>query len=315
MTNALHRTHLPQTNGCTMLTDGGIETTLIFHEGFDLPLFAAYVLMEDEEGRAALRRYYRKFIEIADETGSGFILDSPTWRCSTDWGARLGQDADRIARFNQDAIALMAELRDEARTSGPVVISGCIGPRGDGYAPETQMSPDAAEAYHRHQIDAFTHTEADMVAAITMTHVGEAIGIVNAAKAAGIPVAISFTVETNGCLPSGQSLRSAIADVDAATNSAPAYYMINCAHPDHFADILKDDGSGWTDRIQGLRANASRKSHAELDESETLDEGDPDELGGEYASLTALLPNLNVFGGCCGTDHRHIRAIAQYCCN
>ncbi|MFZ2099383.1 MAG: homocysteine S-methyltransferase family protein [Oricola sp.] len=312
---ALYRNNLPQMSGRKLLTDGGIETTLIFHEGFELPLFAAYVLLGDEKGRAGLRDYYRKFIAIASEAGSGFILESPTWRCSKGWGEKLGHDAEAIDRFNREAVAMMADLREEAQPLGPVVISGCIGPAGDAYSPETQLTAKGSEAYHRDQIAVFAGTEADIVTAITMTHTGEAIGITHAAKAAGMPAAISFTVETDGRLPSGQPLREAIREVDAATDGAPAYYMINCAHPDHFADVLKDDGSGWTARIHGLRANASRKSHAELDEAETLDEGDPIELGRDYASLSRLLPNLAVFGGCCGTDHRHVRAIAEICCH
>ncbi|MAS04761.1 MAG: homocysteine S-methyltransferase [Ahrensia sp.] len=316
MTTATYRANLPQMNGRTLLTDGGIETTLIFHEGFDLPLFASYVLLDDgARGRKALRDYYARYIDIARDTRSGFVLESPTWRCSRDWGARLGHDADRIAAFNRDAIALMEELRRDAGIDEPIVISGNIGPRGDGYAPETHMTAEVSEAYHRHQVETFAGTGADMIGAVTMTHTGEAIGIVRAARAAGIPVAISFTVETDGRLPSGQPLGEAISETDAATGNAPAYYMINCAHPDHFKHVLADDGSGWTSRIRGIRANASRMSHAELDQSEALDDGNPDELGVDYANLSAALPNLRVFGGCCGTDHRHVRAIAAWCCN
>lgn len=316
MTTATYRENLPQMNGRTLLTDGGIETTLIFHEGFDLPLFASYVLLDDDaKGRKALRDYYARYIDIARDTRSGFVLESPTWRCSQDWGAKLGHDADAIASFNRKAIALMEELRQGAGIDEPIVISGNIGPRGDGYAPDTQMTAEEAEAYHRHQIETFAETGADMIGAVTMTHTGEAIGIVRAAKAAGVPVAIAFTVETDGRLPSGQPLGEAIRETDAATGNAPAYYMINCAHPDHFRHVLADDGSGWTARIRGIRANASRMSHAELDESETLDDGNPDELGVDYANLSAALPNLRVFGGCCGTDHRHVRAIATWCCN
>ncbi|MAZ16688.1 homocysteine S-methyltransferase family protein [Oricola sp.] len=316
MTTATYRSNLPQMNGRTLLTDGGIETTLIFHEGFDLPLFASYVLLDDDtRGRKALRDYYARYIDIARDTRSGFVLESPTWRCSRDWGAKLGHDADAIASFNRKAIVLMEELRQQAGIDEPIVVSGNIGPRGDGYAPDTQMTPEEAEAYHRHQIETFAGTGADMVSAVTMTHAGEAIGIARAAKAAGIPVAISFTVETDGHLPSGQPLGEGILETDAATGDAPAYYMINCAHPDHFKHVLADDGRDWTSRIRGIRANASRMSHAELDESETLDDGNPDELGVDYANLSAALPNLRVFGGCCGTDHRHVRAIAAWCCN
>lgn len=316
MTTATYRANLPQMNGRTLLTDGGIETTLIFHKGFDLPLFASYILLDDDAaGRKALREYYARYIDIARDTRSGFVLESPTWRCSRDWGAKLGHDADQIAAFNREAIALMEDLRKDAGIDEPIVISGNIGPRGDGYAPETQMTAEESEAYHRHQVETFAETGADMISAVTMTHAGEAIGIARAAKAAGIPVAISFTVETDGRLPSGQPLGEAIRETDASTGNTPAYYMINCAHPDHFKHVLADDGSGWTSRIRGIRANASRMSHAELDNSETLDDGNPDELGVEYANLSAALPNLRVFGGCCGTDHRHVRAIAAWCCN
>ncbi|WP_011579967.1 MULTISPECIES: homocysteine S-methyltransferase family protein [Chelativorans] len=305
-----HRDRLPQLSG-SFLTDGGIETTLIFHKGLDLPHFASYALLDDRAGRDALKSYYRDYLRIAEERGVGFILESPTWRCSRDWGAKLGHDTQRIETFNREAIKLMEELRREARTGAPIVISGNIGPRGDGYAPEAQLSPDEAEEYHIHQIRTFADTAADMVAAVTITHTGEAIGIARAARSAGIPVAISFTTETDGRLPSGETLGEAIEKVDDATDATPAYYMVNCAHPDHFANAL-DEGE-WRARILGVRANASRKSHAELDNSDVLDPGDPVELAQDYMRLRRKLPNLSVFGGCCGTDHRHIEQICITC--
>jgi homocysteine S-methyltransferase len=309
--SSLRSRALPQMSGAPFLTDGGIETTLIFHDGLDLPLFAAFVLLESAAGREALRGYYARYLAIAAETGASFILESPTWRCSRDWGARLGFDADAVAELNWAAVGLMSELRAGFPGSGNVVISGCVGPRGDGYAPEAQMDAAEAEAYHRHQVQAFRDTDADMITAITMTHTGEAAGLVRAARAAGMPCAISFTLETDARLPSGETLEAAVGATDAATGGYPAYYMINCAHPDHFAGALR--GGDWLGRIRGVRANASRKSHAELDASDTLDAGDPDELGLDYRSLMRLLPNLNVFGGCCGTDHRHVHAIARVC--
>jgi S-methylmethionine-dependent homocysteine/selenocysteine methylase len=142
-----------------------------------------------------------------------------------------------------------------------------------------------------------------------MTYVDEAIGVTRAAQDAVIPAAISFTVETDGDLPSGQALGEAIEEVDRATDSGPAYYMINCAHPTHFDSVL--DGGDWVGRIRGLRANASTCSHAELDEAEDLDDGDPQDLGARYGELRDRLPALNVVGGCCGTDHRHIGEICS----
>ena len=156
----------------------------------------------------------------------------------------------------------------------------------------------------------FAETDADMVAAFTMTYAEEAIGIVRAATAAGMPIAISFTTETNGRLPSGEALDQAIARTDEATSGAPAYYMVNCAHPTHLAGAL-ERGGAWRERVRGLRANASRRSHAELDESPDLDAGDPDELARQYDELRAAFPRLSVAGGCCGTDHRHVEAIGR----
>lgn len=310
---SLYRNHLPQLGGQLFVTDGGIETTLIFHDKLDLPLFAAFHLLKDEAGTAALRRYFQTYGNIARSNGVGFILESPTWRASADWGDKLGYSPAALADANRRSIALMSELRAEfqgART--PVVVSGCVGPRGDGYDPGNVMSADEAQAYHAGQIGVFAKSDADMVTAVTMTNANEAVGVTRAAKAAGMPAAISFTVETDGRLPTGQGLGEAIAEVDEATGSAPAYYMINCAHPTHFDGALQGK-SAWTRRIRGIRANASRRSHAELNEAPDLDDGSPEELGGQYAALRRGHSQINVVGGCCGTDHRHVLEMCTAC--
>ncbi|MDP3243627.1 MAG: homocysteine S-methyltransferase family protein [Reyranella sp.] len=312
-TTARYRHRLPQGDGGLFLTDGGIETSLIFQDGLDLPLFAAFPLMRDAKSRQFLIRYYERYIDIARTHAMGFVLESPTWRASADWGAKLGYSAADIAAINADAIGLMHDLRDgyEDRAS-PMVVSGCIGPRGDGYVPGEVMSEDAAESYHALQVEAFADAGADMVSATTMTNTSEAIGIVRAALQAGMPVAIAFTVETDGRLPTGQTLTEAISLVDQATANGPAYYMINCAHPTHFREVMEAD-QDWTRRIRGLRANASRRSHQELNDSPDLDAGDPIELGGQYRDLLQTHPQINVLGGCCGTDHRHVECIALAC--
>jgi S-methylmethionine-dependent homocysteine/selenocysteine methylase len=305
-----HRTSLPQLDGDLFLTDGGIETTLIFHQGLDLPEFAAFVLLDDDKGLDELRRYYEPYLALARESGAGFVLESPTWRASPSWADRVGVSLEKLDELNRKAIELMEELRDGGTGDAPVVISGCIGPQDDGYNPTETLSADAARDYHSTQIGTFADTAADMVAAITMTYPDEAIGVAQAAKDAGLPSAISFTVETDGRLPNGQDLGDAIQEVDAATGGAPAYYMINCAHPTHFEAALATD-EAWPQRIRGLRANASTMSHAELDEAEELDDGDPEDLGARYAALRERLPRVNVLGGCCGTDHRHVAAICD----
>jgi len=307
-----YRQSLPQLTGDLFLTDGGIETTLIFHEGFDLPLFASFVLLRDPAGREGLKRYFKGYADIATDKGTGFIFDSPTWRANPDWGWRLGHSARDLADINRDAIELMVELRAQyAGAKMPMVVSGNIGPRGDAYDPAILMDPVEAEYYHAEQIKVFAETEADMVTAMTMTNTNEAIGVARAARSAGIPAVISFTVETDGRLPSGECLGQAIEAVDEATGASPAYYMINCAHPEHFEDTLAKSGA-WVERLKGLRANASTMSHAELDEAEELDEGDPEALGAHHANLVGRHPTLNVFGGCCGTDPRHISSICVH---
>ncbi len=304
---------LPQLEGGLFLTDGGIETTLIFLDRLELPYFAAFHLLKDAAGRAALRRYYARHAEIARTQRVGFILESPTWRASADWGAKLGYSPAALDAANRDSIALMRELREEFATAEtPIVVSGCVGPRGDGYDPGQAMSPDEAQAYHAEQIRCFRAAGADMVTAITMTNANEATGVTRAARAAGLPVAISFTVETDGRLPTGQALGDAIAEVDRATGHGPAYYMINCAHPTHFAATLAK-GDAWVARVRGVRANASTRSHQELNEAPDLDDGDPLELGGQYGALLRRHRWINVLGGCCGTDHRHVEQIAIAC--
>lgn len=308
-----YRSALPQLGGGLFITDGGIETTLIFIDGLDLPDFAAFHLLGQAEGSAALRRYYRGYAELAQRQRTGLILESATWRASTDWGARLGYSASAVAQANRRAIALLAELRDTLDTEAMVaVISGCVGPRGDGYVPGRMMDATRARDYHAAQVEVFARTEADMVTAITMNDVQEAMGITLAARAAAMPVVVSFTVETDGALPTGEPLADAVRRVDDLSAGYPAYYMVNCAHPDHFEPVL-DAGADWTDRVRGLRANASRRSHAELNESTALDAGDAEELGGQYRRLASRLRCLNVVGGCCGTDLRHVEQMAIAC--
>lgn len=293
-----------------VLTDSGLETWLVFHRGVALPDFASFPLLDDAGGRALLAEYFRDHLRIAAHAGTRLVLETPTWRANPDWGARLGYDAVALDRVNRDAVAFLRELGQEF-AGVELIVSGNLGPRGDGYNPQELLTPAAAAAYHRAQIESFVAARADRVTLLTATHAGEASGVVHAATDAGIPVVIAFTVETDGLLPSGQPLHEAIEEVDAATGAAALHFGINCAHPDHFSSVLDADPA--ISRIALLRANASRASHAELDDAEELDDGDPVELADLYARLRDRHPHLRVLGGCCGTDSRHVEAIARAC--
>ena len=307
---AKYRARLPQLDGNLFLTDGGLETTLIFQEGWNLPMFESFVLMDSEKGRAALVDYYERYIAIAKQRGRGFVLESPTWRANPDWAAKVGYDRSRLAGINRAALDLMLELRETHETrETPIVVSGNVGPRGDGYDPSKIMNPDEAQDYHAWQIGLFRDAGADLVSAFTINNINEAVGYARAAEAAAMPCAISFTLETDGRLPTGELLSEAIEAVDGSTRVKPAYYMINCAHPTHFGETL-EKGAGWMKRLRGIRANSSCLSHAELDNSPELDTGNPVELGEQYGALLKRFPHITVVGGCCGTDHRHLECIS-----
>ena len=300
---------LPHEADGVFLTDGGLETDLIFLRGIDLPEFASFPLLDDADMREVLRDYFRAYLRLAAEAGVGMVLESPTWRANPEWGEALGYDAARLADVNRRAVELLADLREHDGGPG-AVLSGCIGPRGDAYVDLGSMTPEQAADYHGAQVEVLADAGADVVSGLTLTNTAEAIGIVRAAADRGIPSVISFTVETDGNLPTGMTLADAIAEVDDSTDAAAAYFLINCAHPDHFTAVL-DAADPALGRLRGVKANASRLSHAELDVAEELDDGDPAEFGAQLANLHAHHPHLNVLGGCCGTDPRHLAAVAR----
>ena len=296
----------------TYLTDGGLETELLFNKGIDLPHFAAFPLVENPIHLKTLNNYYREYLDLSTQNGFGFILESPTWRANADWAYKLGYSEKELVAVNRKSIDQLMALRQEYEGSLPdILISGQVGPRGDGYSVESTMTPEEASDYHHLQISTFKDSGADLTSAITMTYIDEALGIARAARQNKLPLVISFTVETDGNLPSGETLEEAVTEVDRATRSYPLYYMINCAHPTHFLETIRMD-SNWKMRIQGVRANASCKSHAELDESTELDVGDKEALGKLHRELKKHLPNLKVYGGCCGTDVSHVKSICQH---
>jgi len=302
------------TGSKSWLTDSGLETDLIFNHGVELPDFAAFPLVEDPRGEEVLRTYFREHIKVAAEKGHGVVVETPTWRASPDWGQRLGYDLQgtrSLEECNRRAVELVQSARSDVVGAEAVLVSGCLGPRGDGYSAADRQTTDSARDYHSWQAGVLADAGVDLVSALTMTHVEEAVGITQAAVAAGVDVVISFTVETDGRLPDGTPLGDALSRVDEETDGAPAYFMVNCAHPDHIRGAVDGGAADSFHRLRGVRANASRLSHAELDEAEELDAGNPQELAGDLLALRTVFPQLNVLGGCCGTDLRHISALAD----
>lgn len=295
--------------GTTVVTDAGLETWLLFQRGVDLPAFAAYPLAATAAGRAVLTEYLQHYAAIASSTGAAAVLDAATWRANPDWAGVVGHDLEALGSHIDACIQVVADVRATWSGNQSFLINGPVGPRGDGYRVEDSMTPEAAADYHRFQVNRMVDAGVDVVTALTMGYVGEAAGIALAAQAAGVPCVVSFTLETDGRLPTGMPLGEAIEATDAATDAYPLHYMINCAHPTHFDHVL-DPAAPWAQRIGGIRANASALSHAELDEMVELDEGDPADLARRYVALRDRLPNLHAVGGCCGTDHRHVAAIA-----
>ncbi|WP_421759265.1 homocysteine S-methyltransferase family protein [Devosia sp.] len=305
------REPLPQLSGTRYLTDGGVETHLIFNEGHELPQFCAFVLNDSEAGREAMRDYYRAYLPIARRAGLPFLFDTNTWRANPDWGALVGYDASGLSHAIRTSVSVCEEVAAEFASEGvSSIISGMMGPRRDAWKYDAVMTIGEAVDYHAPQIEIFADTSAAYVTCLTLTNVPEGVGIARAAEAAGMPVVLSFTLETDGNLPGGKLLREAISETDDLTGGYPAYYMINCAHPVHFDRLAAADTAGLA-RVMGLRTNASAKSHAELDESPTLDRGDPQDLARRYAGLLGLMPQIRVIGGCCGTDHHHISAVVD----
>ena len=296
---------LPHQTDKTFLVFAATGTDLIFNRGLDLPGFASFPLNEDPKAQPVIVDQMRDLVNVAQGAGASCIIDTLTWMANLNRAAPLGYDADALVKLNRTAVDLMRGLRDEV-ASDDVLLALCVGPASDAYARDTAMTVAQARTYHSAQIGSVRDMGLDLIHAYTFNQVDEAAGVALAAQDADKPVVVSLVVETDGCLDNGQPLQEAITQIDELSGSAPAYYMVNCAHPDHFSHALTGNP-----RLKGMVVNASRCSHAELDDADTLDDGDPDELAAEIARLVAKFPAMQVIGGCCGTDMRHLRRMAE----
>ena len=301
---------LPQMDGGVYLTDCGIETYIMYKKGFALPNFSLFHLLNDEDAAREIQAYLQRLLAVAERNDVGMILCGPLYRASRDWGELLGYTPERLADVNHRCIEMFEALaRDSELARRRIVFSGVVGPRGDAYKLNRTITAQEAEDYHSEQIVTLERAGADMITGLTLNNTDEAIGITRAAEAAGLPAVISFTLNGEGRLQSGCSLKDAIESVDAATGAAPAYYMINCTHPADFAPAFEP--GDWTVRLRGVRPNASSLAKGVLCQLGHLEEGDPEELGRQMGEMARRYPHFNVWGGCCGTDDVHLEEICK----
>jgi homocysteine S-methyltransferase len=301
---------LPQQLGKLMTTAGGFETWMQYVDGFKLRHFCGFELLDDARGVSCLKDYHRKVIEAAVANGFGMINEGLHYRASRDWGELIGFSRSALEEINHRGIEFYRDFAREYSSPGtPMLVGGVIGPRGDAY--NLGRLPDAAEAedYHSEQIQTFRKAGVDHVTAMTFSSVDEAIGVARAAKSAGLPVVISFLLARGGRLKGGETLQEAIFRVDSATGNAPAYFMTNCTHPIEFEPALVP--GEWVARLGGFMPNAVAMETMDLCKLGHLEDGDPVELGAQMAALARRFPHINVWGGCCGTDGRHIGQIAR----
>lgn len=310
---AVNHNILPHLSNRVFLTEGGLDTTPIFLQGFDLPSFAPFDLSNERKGFVAIKTYYQEYLQFARDHHMGFILDSPTWRANRYWIQKMGYPDSALIDINKKAIDLMLELREEFRDGMmSVPIGGCIGPCGIGYVKEQVMTVDEAEKYHAGQVEIFSQTPVDFISVIAINYVEEALGIVRAVNAVDIPVVISFSLDKNGKLPSGMNLKEAITLVDKGVNEPPIYFMVHCAHPFHFiADMQGGSVSKepWVKRIRGIRAIATSQNHFEPEVDKECEFEDPVDLAKAYGKLKNQFKHLNIFGSYCGTDKEHLMTI------
>lgn len=292
------------------LSEGGTETELMYKYGFELPEFAMFPLLNNPDAVSKMREMFRSYLEVVAVNGMCALMGGLDYRASPDWGERLGYSPEGLAEANHHALAFLREIADEYTTDiQEILIQGVIGPRGDAYERNETITENEAEDYHSVQLKTLKEADVDLALAMTFNNIRESIGVARAAAKVGVPLAISFIVNSESKLDTGQSLGEAIATIDAETNHAPEFYSVNCCHPIEYEPAI--ESYDWINRVRGVRPNASKRDKIALCQLGHLEDGDPVELGQQCGDLARRYPHMDIWGGCCGTWDNHLNEIAK----
>jgi len=293
------------------LTEGGTETEMMYRHGFELPEFCMLPLLDNPQAVSAMRGMFCQQLDVAAEFGLSFLLTGLDYRASPDWGAKLGYSPSALADANIAAIEFLRDIAKGYEGQIPHLhIGGILGPRGDAYSLNNEITAESAAAYHAVQLETLKRANVDFVCAATFNSIAESVGALRAADRIGLPLSVSLTLDSSCRLKSGPTLAEAITEIDAqAGDAAPEFYMVNCSHPLEYEPALENQD--WIRRLRGVRPNASKMEKLALCKLGHIEEGDPVELGSQVRDLSKRYPHMDIFGGCCGTGHNHLREIAK----
>jgi homocysteine S-methyltransferase len=265
------------------------------------------------EGQRALVALWNGYLDAILPTGLPALLLTPTWRASRERGGGAGFEFDRL---NGEGARLLGDLRREREGgAAPILVGGLLGCAGDAYRPEEGLGEEDSFRYHLPQATALAEAGVDFLLASTLPALPEAIGLARAMASTGLPAVVGFVFRPSGTLLDGTPVEEAIERIDGRcgrSGEAPAGYLATCTHPDTLGEALSGNGVGprTRGRLLGIQGNGSRLSPEELDGREAVDSTEPTDFAGAMLDLRRRF-GLRIFGGCCGTDERHIDALAR----
>jgi homocysteine S-methyltransferase len=299
-----------QKEGRFYLSEGGSETELMYKYGFELPHFAMFPLLNNSDAVLKMREMYISYLEVAAKHKICALMGGLDYRASPDWGELLGYSPEGLAEANLQSIEFLREIANEYTSEIPgILIQGYIGPRGDAYERNENITENEAEDYHSVQLETLKKADVDLAHALTFNNIPESIGVARAAAKIGVPLGISLRLDSSSKLNSGPSLVEAITAIDKETDQSPEFYSINCSHPLEYEPAIEP--GDWINRVRGVRPNASKLEKIALCQIGHLEEGDPVELGEQCGDLARRYPHMDLWGGCCGTWNRHLEEIAK----